>query len=71
MNNLFLFDIEGTTTDINFVHNVLFPYSKEHLPHFIRQHQFENSIAKAISDVKETVHTEEGKNIDYSDRLKY
>ncbi len=64
MNNLFLFDIEGTTTDINFVHNVLFPYSKEHLPHFIRQHQFENSIAKAISDVKETVHTEEGKNIE-------
>jgi enolase-phosphatase E1 len=64
MNNLFLFDIEGTTTDINFVHNVLFPYSKEHLPNFIRQHQFENSIAKAIRDVKETVHSEGGKNIE-------
>lgn len=64
MKKLFLFDIEGTTTDINFVHNVLFPYSKEHLPNFIRQHQSENSIAKAIHNVKETVHTEESKNIE-------
>lgn len=64
MKKLFLFDIEGTTTDINFVHKVLFPYSKEHLPHFIRQHQFENSIAKAIGNVKETVLNEKSKLIE-------
>lgn len=31
-------DIEGTTTDIQFVHQVLFPYARTHLPAFIRTH---------------------------------
>lgn len=35
MIKLFLFDIEGTTTDINFVHKVLFPYSNEHIESFV------------------------------------
>ena len=30
-----LFDIEGTTTPISFVHEVLFPYSKEKMSDFI------------------------------------
>jgi enolase-phosphatase E1 len=63
MTKLFLFDIEGTTTDINFVHKVLFPYSREHLTQFILQHYQENSIAKAVNEVKETVLKEEGKVI--------
>lgn len=33
-----LFDIEGTTTDINFVHKVLFPYATERMADFVRQH---------------------------------
>jgi enolase-phosphatase E1 len=33
-----LFDIEGTTTDINFVHKVLFPYSLERMQDFVRRH---------------------------------
>ncbi len=33
-----LFDIEGTTTDINFVHKVLFPYSLERMEAFILRH---------------------------------
>ncbi len=32
-------DIEGTITDIHFVHQVLFPYAKQHLPDFVLQHQ--------------------------------
>lgn len=28
-------DIEGTTTDIAFVHKVLFPYARQHLPQFV------------------------------------
>lgn len=63
MTKLYLFDIEGTTSDINFVHKVLFPYSKEHLTQYVLQHQFENSIAKAVQDVKETVFEEEKKKI--------
>jgi enolase-phosphatase E1 len=63
MTKLFLFDIEGTTTDIHFVHKVLFPYSREHLTQFILQHYQENSIAKAVNEVKETVLKEEGKVI--------
>ena len=31
-----LCDIEGTTSDIAFVKDVLFPFATEHLPHFIR-----------------------------------
>lgn len=29
-------DIEGTTTDIDFVHKVLFPYARQHLADFVR-----------------------------------
>ena len=34
-----LTDIEGTTSDISFVKNVLFPYAAEHLPAFVRVHR--------------------------------
>jgi enolase-phosphatase E1 len=61
MTKLFLFDIEGTTTDINFVHKVLFPYSKEHIVDFVRQHQNEEPVAFALNDVRSTVLKEEGK----------
>jgi len=33
-----LLDIEGTTTPISFVHQVLFPYSRTHLESFLKQH---------------------------------
>src|SRR5262245_17168251 len=33
-----LLDIEGTTTPISFVHDVLFPYSRQHLSSYLRQH---------------------------------
>lgn len=36
MNQVLLFDVEGTTTAIDFVHKTLFPYSKERLPSFVR-----------------------------------
>lgn len=64
MIKLFLFDIEGTTTDINFVHKVLFPYSTKHMKDFVLQHQDEKAIVDAICDVKETVRKEDGKLID-------
>ncbi|HEV8368019.1 MAG TPA: acireductone synthase [Pyrinomonadaceae bacterium] len=33
-----LLDIEGTTTPISFVHDALFPYSRQHLKTFLEQH---------------------------------
>lgn len=43
-----LTDIEGTTTSIAFVHEVLFPYSREHLPQFIRDQQNEFEVRNAL-----------------------
>ncbi|HUF03575.1 MAG TPA: acireductone synthase [Aridibacter sp.] len=34
----FLLDIEGTTTPIDFVHKVLFPYARRHVGAFVREH---------------------------------
>ena len=33
-----LLDIEGTTTPISFVHDVLFPYSRAHLGDYLSKH---------------------------------
>lgn len=64
MTKLFLFDIEGTTTDINFVHKVLFPYSTANLESYVREHQNNPQVAKAILNVKDTVLSEEDKGLD-------
>lgn len=63
MIKLFLFDIEGTTTDINFVHKVLFPYSFNCMEHFVLHHQTNSVVMKAIEDVRKTVMEEEQKQI--------
>lgn len=46
-------DIEGTTTDINFVHQVLFPYSIKNMPIFLKQHFNDSHINSIISSIKE------------------
>lgn len=40
-----LTDIEGTTSDIRFVKEVLFPYASEHLPNYIRQYKHLPEVA--------------------------
>jgi len=55
-----LFDIEGTTTDIHFVHKVLFPYSLERMKKFILQYP----THPALISVKETLLLE--KNLEAS-----
>lgn len=45
-------DIEGTTSDIRFVHNVLFPYARERLAGFIAGHQHEEQIKAILSDLR-------------------
>ena len=46
-------DIEGTTTPIEFVHEVLFPYARERLQAFCEAHRDEPDVAKALADARE------------------
>jgi len=57
-----LTDIEGTTTDILFVHKVLFPYSYQKLPDFVRANTDEPEVAACIREAKQTI--EEEKQLD-------
>ena len=46
-------DIEGTTGSIRFVHDVLFPYARERLAEFVRQHGDEPAVAEQLAAVRE------------------
>ena len=41
-----LTDIEGTTSSIAFVRDVLFPYAREHLPRFIEMHRDDPAVVR-------------------------
>jgi len=47
-----LTDIEGTTSSIDFVHQVLFPYASRELPNFVRSNQGSTDIAGILQDVR-------------------
>lgn len=61
---LFLFDIEGTTTDINFVHKILFPFSRERMNEFVTKN--EKTLSPHINEVKKTIKDEGGKDTELS-----
>ena len=44
-------DIEGTTTPIRFVHDVLFPHARAGLPALLRDRAAEPAVAAALADV--------------------
>lgn len=44
-----LLDIEGTTTPIDFVYRVLFPYARDHVAAFLEAHHDEADVADIIS----------------------
>lgn len=48
-------DIEGTTSDIRFVYNVLFPYARENLAAFIAAFQHREDVAQALSDLRDEI----------------
>lgn len=48
-------DIEGTTSSIDFVHQVLFPYSTKALPEYVRKHAQNEEIATIITEVKQEI----------------
>lgn len=47
-----LTDIEGTTSSIDFVHKVLFPYASKELPAFVRAHKDDRVIAAILDDAR-------------------
>tara|TARA_R110000824_G_scaffold33420_28_gene107115 strand:- start:6830 stop:7522 length:693 start_codon:yes stop_codon:yes gene_type:complete len=53
MIRVILTDIEGTTSSISFVHDVLFPYAVEHLPGFIREHWDKPEVSEQLDAVAE------------------
>ena len=61
----FLFDIEGTTTPISFVHEILFPYSKNNLLNYLQNNKISNLI---FSNLKED-HVKDTKSNHYKNSL--
>ena len=43
-----LTDIEGTTSSISFVKDVLFPYASKHLPAFVQKHQNDPEVREQL-----------------------
>jgi len=52
MKTAILTDIEGTTSRIDFVHRVLFPYARERMSDFVRAHADMPAVQAAITDVR-------------------
>jgi enolase-phosphatase E1 len=48
-----LLDVEGTTTPIAFVTDVLFPYARSHLRAFLRQHHGEPAVREALNALRD------------------
>lgn len=49
-------DIEGTTSDIRFVHDVLFPYARERLAAFVNAQQYAEPIKTILDNLREEIH---------------
>jgi enolase-phosphatase E1 len=47
-----LTDIEGTTTPISFVRDVLFPYARERLPDWLAKNADRSEVAAALAEVR-------------------
>jgi enolase-phosphatase E1 len=48
-----LTDIEGTTTDIDFVHRVLFPYAYDHLADYLRTHAQDRAVQTILAQARD------------------
>jgi enolase-phosphatase E1 len=46
-------DIEGTTTSVAFATDVLYPYARERLPNYVRQHRDEPEVAAILDEARE------------------
>lgn len=58
-----LLDIEGTTTSVDFVHQVLFPYSADHLGPFVTTNAHRMEVKECLQSVVRTVKEEDKRDI--------
>lgn len=47
-----LTDIEGTTSSLSFVKDVLFPYARRHIDRYVREHAGEPQVAALLDEVR-------------------
>jgi enolase-phosphatase E1 len=52
MKKIILTDIEGTTSSISFVKEVLFPYARRELPNFVREHANDPKVRHWLDQVQ-------------------
>lgn len=62
-------DIEGTTSDIRFVHQVLFPYARQRLESFVTEHQHTPDVAAVLDSLREESHQPQATTADLIDTL--
>jgi len=55
MINTIVTDIEGTTSSLSFVKDVLFPYAREKMPAFIKNNENDETVSSLIQDVRTEV----------------
>lgn len=60
-----LTDIEGTTTSVSFVYDTLFPYFKENLAEFVRNHSDKTEVKNQLEKIKEWAKKEENLHLDH------
>lgn len=48
-------DIEGTTSRISFVTEILFPYARQHLPAFVQRQQTDPAVAAELAAIRELI----------------
>lgn len=56
-----LVDIEGTTTSISFVHDVLFPYAKANVEKFLRDSWASDDTKQIVQDLQQVAQFEDYK----------
>ena len=62
-------DIEGTTSDIRFVHNVLFPYARERLAAFVTSQQFAEPVKSILDNLRAEIDSPEATTQELIDTL--
>lgn len=53
-------DVEGTTTSISFVHDVLFPYAKRRLTSYLEEYEQDPTLLRWTRLCQQTIHQEDG-----------
>lgn len=57
-------DIEGTTSDIRFVHNVLFPYARERLEAFVTAQQYAEPVKSILDNLRDEITQPDASTVD-------